>query len=208
MMAVMDAPIVTILLPVAAYLMGSIPFGLLIGRLATGKDIRKGGSGNIGATNVSRLAGARWGLLTLALDAAKGAAPTWAAVYVYGDGFSWLPAATILGAVCGHMFPLYLGFKASGKGVATAAGCFLAAAPTACLAALLTFIATVRWTRRVSAGSLTATIALPPAIWFSTHDTALALSGMAVMVLVLSRHEDNIRRLASGREQPWSGLKK
>ena len=207
-MAIMNALFVKMLLPAGAYLIGSIPFGLLIGRLVAGKDIRKSGSGNIGATNVSRLAGARWGILTLALDAVKGAAPAWAAVCISGDGFSWLPAATILGAVGGHMFPLYLRFKASGKGVATAAGCFLVAAPAACMVSLLTFIAMVRWSRRVSAGSLAATIVLPPAIWFSTRDTFLVLSGMAVMMLVISRHEENIRRLASGREQRWPGLKK
>jgi glycerol-3-phosphate acyltransferase PlsY len=200
----MDTLIIGLTLPAGAYLLGSIPFGLLFVHLVAGQDIRDFGSGNIGATNVKRLIGLRWAVTTLALDGAKGMLPAWGAVCLSAEGPSWLVAATLLAAVCGHMFPIYLNFKASGKGVATAAGAFLAAAPFACGAALLVFILTVRWSRSVSAGSLAATVVLPPAVWFVTHNPAIALSAIVVMVLILSRHKENIQRLASGREPPWT----
>ena len=191
-----------------AYLLGSIPFGLLIARALLGRDIRGIGSGNIGATNVGRLAGARWALVTLVLDAAKGAIPTWMAIRYSADASSWLAALTVLAAVCGHMFPIYLKFKASGKGVATACGCLLIAAPMGFTISLLTFIVTVRWLRRISVGSLAATMALPPAIWFTTQTPSMVICSSIIMILILSRHKENIQRLANGKETPWSGFSK
>jgi glycerol-3-phosphate acyltransferase PlsY len=204
MIANMSTPTIGLVIPLLAYLAGAIPFGLLVVRMAGGTDIRRSGSGNIGATNVSRLAGYRWALVTLVLDIAKGAIPTWVALHLSApDGLQWLPAVTVLAAVCGHMYPIYLKLQASGKGVATAGGGFAVAAPLACVVALLIFTATVRWSRRVSVGSLAATFILPPAIWFSSHNTALTLCGIAVMVLIIYRHKENLQRLAHGEEPPW-----
>jgi glycerol-3-phosphate acyltransferase PlsY len=200
----MNLLLFSIALPLLAYLLGSVPFGLLITRIGTGQDIRKAGSGNIGATNVKRLMGTRWGVMTLALDISKGAIPTWAALCLSAGEASWLVGATMLAAVCGHMYPAYLKFQPSGKGVATAGGCILVTAPLASIVALMTFIGMVRWTRRISAGSLSATAVLPPAVWFSTQNPALLAPSLIIMVLILHRHEGNIRRLARGSEPPFS----
>jgi glycerol-3-phosphate acyltransferase PlsY len=200
----MNSLLFYIALPILAFLLGSVPFGLLITRIFSGEDIRKAGSGNIGATNVKRLMGTRWGAMTLALDVAKGALPTWAALYLSPGEASWLAGATMLAAVCGHMYPAYLKFKPSGKGVATAGGCILVSAPLALTVALMAFIGMVSWTRRISIGSLSATAVLPPAVWFSTQNPALLISSLIIMVLILHRHEDNIRRLAHGSEPPFS----
>src|SRR5215475_4910310 len=129
------------LLIAAAYLLGSIPFGLILAKILGGKDVRKSGSGNIGATNVTRVAGPAAGILTLLLDAAKGAAAVWLT-----GRFSEQSAATIMlagiAALVGHCFPVWLKFK-GGKGVATALGVFLALAPLAALGGLLFFLIVV-----------------------------------------------------------------
>jgi hypothetical protein len=101
----MNLLLFSIALPLLAYLLGSVPFGLLITRIGTGQDIRKAGSGNIGATNVKRLMGTRWGVMTLALDISKGAIPTWAALCLSAGEASWLVGATMLAAVCGPYVP-------------------------------------------------------------------------------------------------------
>src|SRR5258706_10327007 len=119
----MPTPLIPIALFLAAYLCGSIPFGLLLGKLFGGMDVRKSGSGNIGATNVARSAGPVAGILTLLLDAAKGAAPVWLARHYFPDHAA-LQVLAGLGALTGHCFPVWLKFR-GGKGVATAAGEFL-----------------------------------------------------------------------------------
>jgi glycerol-3-phosphate acyltransferase PlsY len=202
----MGRSIFIISLPVLAYLAGSIPFGLIVSRLVAGMDIRKHGSGNMGATNVRRTLGTPWGVLTLALDGAKGFFPAWAACCAAG-GSSWLTAVVVVSAICGHMFPVWFGFRAGGKGVATTAGGFLAAAPAACAVALIVFAAAVIRSKRVSVGSLAASMALPPAAWFCTGEPAMLGAGLAAMILILHRHEDNLRRLAGGDEPTLSGRK-
>jgi glycerol-3-phosphate acyltransferase PlsY len=189
-----------ILLPLLAYLLGSIPFGLIIVRVVRKTDIRRIGSGNIGATNVRRTAGTRWAAAALACDVLKGLLPTLAAAHVNPSTSQWLPALTALAAVCGHMYPLYLKFRPSGKGVATTLGAWLVAAPWACLGALLTFLVVVRLCRRVSVGSLSGALLLPPATWFTGHDPILTLTALIIMILILMRHEENLSRLANKRE--------
>nr|MBA3767295.1 glycerol-3-phosphate 1-O-acyltransferase PlsY [Acidobacteriota bacterium] len=140
-----------VLILVAAYLLGSIPFGYLIVRAKEGGDVRETGSGGTGATNVTRRAGKKAGIITLMLDAAKGAAAVLLARWLGTAGFeiNWLVAGSAVLAVIGHCFPVWLGFR-GGKGVATGVGVFLALSPLAVAGALVVFIFVVLMTRYVS----------------------------------------------------------
>lgn len=190
-------------LPIFAYLLGSIPWGLVLTRLFTSVDIRRQGSGNIGATNVSRVAGSALGILTFAGDILKGAIPVFIAVILssaaYGGADPWL-SAVALAAFLGHLYPVFTGFRAGGKGVATAAGCFIVLSPFACLIALGVFILLVGVTRFVSVGSMGAAISLPLAVWFWTHSISLAGTAAVIGVCIIWRHSQNIKRLISGTE--------
>lgn len=205
------SPTVLIGLPLAAYMLGSIPCGLVLTRLFTSVDIRRQGSGNIGATNVRRLAGTPLGLLTLAGDVLKGAVPVHLAAQV--GGFDPIPRACFvstvaLAAFAGHLFPLYLKLRGGGKGVATAAGCFLAISPGSVLAALIAFIATVAWSKRVSAGSLAAAAVLPAAVGLHLHSPVFFACALLMAALIVRRHRENIRRLLNGSEPALGGKKK
>src|SRR5262245_22986414 len=199
-----------ILLLLIAYLLGSIPFGYLIVKLARGADIRETGSGGTGATNVSRKAGKAAGVATLALDAFKGAAAVLVARWLTGEpGTSWVVAAAAALAVVGHCYPVWLKFKA-GKGVATGLGVFLAIAPWAALAALAVFILVVWRTRYVSLGSIIASPFLP--LWvFPTHisiepvgDSAQLMNSLcAVSAVIIFKHSENIKRLMAGEENKF-----
>src|SRR5580693_10479994 len=125
-------------IPAAAYLLGSMPFGLLLGKLFGAADVRKAGSGNIGATNVARVAGPLAGILTLLLDAAKGALAVLLAARLTNDSAVWMMIAGLC-ALVGHCFPIWLGFR-GGKGVATAAGVFLVLSPLSFLGAVILFV--------------------------------------------------------------------
>ena len=188
---------------ILAYLLGSIPFGLILARLFARDDIRLKGSGNIGATNVAREAGASPGLLTLAGDVLKGFLPVYLAHATFGPaggtGDSFV-AAVALAAFLGHLFPLYLKFRDGGKGVATAAGCFAAISMTAVLAALCVFCAVLLFARRVSVGSLCAAATLPVIVWITTHSIILTITAGMTALLIFSRHHDNIKRLLAGTE--------
>ena len=201
----MQTMILYLLWPLVAYLAGSIPSGLIIVRMLTGRDIRRTGSGNIGATNVRRIVGNGWALAALLCDMLKGLLPVLGAILLVGTHTHWLPAISATAAVVGHMYPVYLKFTPSGKGVATAMGAFAMLTPLAALSALMVFILVVRKFRRVSLGSLIATYILPPVIWFAYHDFILTLSGLAVMVLILLRHEENLVRLARNKEPTLNG---
>lgn len=184
---------------ILAYLIGAIPSGLVLSR-GSGIDIRTQGSGNIGATNVARLLGKKLGALTLLCDIAKGFLPIWLAARFLEPG----PALALVGAasVLGHMFPVYLRFR-GGKGVATALGLFLYLAPWAVVLALALFLAVVRLTGFVSAGSLAASAALPlliPMLGGASWQVALALF---VAVMIWIKHRANIRRLLNGTEKSW-----
>jgi glycerol-3-phosphate acyltransferase PlsY len=179
-----------------AYLLGSVPFGLLIAGLR-GRDPRRHGSGNIGATNVARVSGWGAGIATLALDVGKGAAAVAAAAWLCSDPRA--PAAAALGAVLGHVFPLFLRLR-GGKGVATAAGAFTVLSPPAMAGAGLLFAALVAISRRVSAGSVAAALSLPfLSAWLAPGDGRVPAAAAAALLIVV-RHRDNLRRLAAGTE--------
>lgn len=187
-------------LVLAAYLLGSVPFGLVVTRLLGGPDPRVGGSGNIGATNVTRLAGKTAGALTLLLDAAKGWAPTALALAWWGPG--WAAAAVGLAAFLGHLLPLYLRFK-GGKGVATALGVILALSPWACLG-MLAVLAGLAWlSGYVSLGSLAGCLSAP--VWLLVLREPAPLAAMAgvMALLVLWAHRENIARLRQGQEHSF-----
>ena len=186
-----------------AYMLGSIPFGLILTKLFTPLDIRQEGSGNIGATNVKRIAGTVPGVLTLAGDMFKGAFSVYLAINLTGLNGFWAEIYVSLitvSALSGHFYPVFLKFKDGGKGVATAAGCFIIISPIACFIAILTFIMFICLCNRVSVGSLGAVLMLPVAVWKATDSQVLALCAAFVSILIYLRHVENIKRLFSGTE--------
>lgn len=197
-----------VLLVLAAYLLGSIPFGYLIVRATGGGDVRETGSGGTGATNVTRRAG-RWaGILTLMLDAVKGvAAVTLARWLLTNDfGFNWWVAAAALAVILGHMFPVWLRFR-GGKGVATGLGVFLSLSPLAVAVAVALFVAVVWATRYVSLGSIVAAAAMPLCIWLlglrdvaGANPAPLLTTAAAAGALIILMHRANIGRLWRGTE--------
>jgi glycerol-3-phosphate acyltransferase PlsY len=191
----------------ASYLLGSIPFGYLLVRVFRGEDVRKSGSGNIGATNVSRKS-PLLGVLTLLLDAAKGFVAVELATIVVpaaGMSLSQLMAICALLAIAGHMFPLWLGFR-GGKGVATALGAFARFAPLAVLVAVVVFVAVVALTRRISLGSILTATLFPVSVWVLnlSHDPLVITAVSIAALLIIVRHRQNIRRLISGDEPRFS----
>jgi acyl phosphate:glycerol-3-phosphate acyltransferase len=179
------------------YLAGSVPFAFLLAKPA-GIDVRVAGSGNVGATNVLRTAGARRGLLVLTLDVAKGAAAVLAAHAVTGGAS--LAALTGAAAIVGHIYPVWLKFH-GGKGVAVAAGVFSVLAPAATLISGVLFIVTVWSTRYVSLGSLAATLALPPVAWLAGASRTVVAAAAGTGLLILFRHRANVMRLLAGTER-------
>lgn len=181
------------------YGLGSIPFGLLLTRWAGAGDIRSIGSGNIGATNVLRTGRKGLALATLLLDLAKGAVPT-------ALGLAWLGpvggAVAGAGAIIGHCFPVWLGFR-GGKGVATAAGVVLGMTPLLFVPVLVAFIAVVAATRWVSLGSIVAACLAPIAAWLLGAPAA-AILYLLVAALVVFKHRENIQRLLRGEENRLS----
>jgi glycerol-3-phosphate acyltransferase PlsY len=195
-------------LPVLAYFLGSIPWGLLLTRWFTSIDIRQQGSGNIGATNVSRLAGMPLGLLTLVGDIMKGVLPVYLAVQVTGldpTPYQVFVSITAIAAFSGHLFPLYLKLQGGGKGVAIAFGCFIVISPFATALSLVTFAFVVWISRRVSAGSLASAIVLAPAVWWFEQSLVYCICALLIVLLIFVRHRENIRRLINGSE-PKFGL--
>ena len=198
-----------LLLPLAAYLMGSIPFGLLIVRIVGRVDIRENGSGNIGATNVRRTVGTLPAVATLIGDIGKGFLPVWWAGALVGGHTPWAQAYVALVGLCalaGHLYPVFLKFRTGGKGVATAAGCLLAVSPGALGVSGLVFIMTACGLNRVSAASLAATASLPLTVWYGTVSPAFTLWAGLMAAWIWVRHRDNIKRLAAGTEPTiWKG---
>ena len=184
------------------YLLGSVPFGLLYGRLA-GIDVRQQGSRNIGATNVNRLLGKKLGLLTLASDLLKGLVPMLIASRFLNtpDAALWV-MLTGLAAFIGHCWPLYLKFS-GGKGVATALGIFLYLTPLPALVAILIFICVVWLSGFVSLGSISAAASLPMAISLSGGNLELLIVSGVVAFLIVIKHHENISRLLKGTEKSW-----
>ena len=188
-----------ILAVVLAYLLGSIPFGLLIVKAMTGADVRRAGSGNIGATNVLRTTGVAAGLLTLLLDAAKGFGAVWLADRLTGGDVLWMSAAA-LAVLLGHAFSVWLKFQ-GGKAVASFVGGFLYLTPVPVLAIFLLFVVIVAWTRYLSLGSVIGAGLVPVACWMILHpDWPVLVAAAAGSVLIIWRHRSNIERIRAGTE--------
>ena len=194
---------------ITAYFLGSIPFGYLIVRIRAGADIRQTGSGGTGATNVSRRLGKVAGVLTLILDALKGAAAILIGRLILDESSGAITSVAVL-VIVGHMFPIWLGFR-GGKGVATAVGVFLVLAPLALAAAGVIFLIIVSLTRYVSLGSITAAASIPLFVWLQ-HGLVSPVSNLwATMcaaaisaALIIFAHRGNIRRLMQGTENKFS----
>ena len=195
-----------LIIAVLSYLLGSIPFGYLLVFVFRGEDVRKSGSGNIGATNVSRKSPAL-GALTLVLDALKGTSAVGLAYLLSGrvqDGalpYGVLSMAALF-AVLGHLFPIWLKFR-GGKGVATGLGSFLVIAPKAVLVAAGIFIAVVAIIRYVSLGSIAAVASFPLLVYVMDacgRDPMAFAFLVATCLLIIERHHENIRRLLAGTE--------
>ncbi len=191
----------------AAYLLGSIPFGFLIVKLVGGGDIRFRGSGNIGATNVAREAGALPGVATLLLDGAKGYFAVWLAGRVTNGNPRWMILAAVL-TIVGHTFPVWLRFQ-GGRGVATGAGVFLPICWQAVLGALIVWLVVLAFWRYVSLASISAAASLPLLVYLlyaPGHAPPESISAGAsfAMLLIIARHRSNIIRLLRGTEPQFS----
>ncbi len=182
---------------IAAYLLGSIPFSYLVARHFGVSDVRKVGSGNVGATNVMRVAGRTAGVLAFLLDASKGALVALVAQRL-SEGET-LPALAATVAVLGHMYPVWLGFR-GGKGVATGCGAFLPLVPKASLTGLAVFALTAAVSRYVSLASVAGTIALAVAA-FVYGPRPVAWAATAIGTLVIVKHRSNLERLRRGTER-------
>lgn len=194
------------LLALAAYLAGSVPFGLLIAK-ARGVDLRSQGSGNIGATNVFRCVGKPWGIACFILDALKGFLP--AALFPQmAEGLpAWAGLLFGAAAILGHNFPVFLKFK-GGKGVATSAGVLLGVAPLAVLVGLLTWGIVFFISGYVSLGSILAAVAVVIAGWTLGYDRTTAVALTLLGLLAIYRHRANIQRLIAGTENRFQRKKK
>lgn len=182
-----------------AYLAGAIPFGYLLVRLKSGVDVRRSGSGNIGATNVLRTSGIEIGVVTLILDVAKGSFAVWFMDGMTGRDVAWMCAAAVA-VMVGHAFPVFLRFR-GGKAAAAFFGAWFYLAPLPTLAVLLLFAVAVAYSRHVSLGSVSAALTLPLGVWMIDHPgpatvTAAVVSG----ALVVWRHRDNLQRIRDGTE--------
>lgn len=190
---------------IAAFLLGSLPFGLILARLSAGVDLRATGSGNIGATNVARTLGLTLGLITLLLDMAKGLAPVLIARFIFGNAETaaeLVPGGAGLAAFLGHAFSPFLGFK-GGKGVSTALGVLLGLTPLAVIPALVVFVAVVARWDYVSAGSLSAALAAPLSAYFIGYPSSSWALSLVLTALIFVRHHENIGRLIRGEETKW-----
>jgi acyl phosphate:glycerol-3-phosphate acyltransferase len=191
----------------ASYLVGAIPFGLLISK-AVGVDVRWQGSRNIGATNVGRVLGKKLGFLTLVCDVTKGYLPMRLAYLYLPEGEVRQQIISLCGvmAVVGHMFPVYLKFK-GGKGVATGLGVFLFFSPATIAISLVIFIAAVTSTGFVSVGSLLASALVPLWIWLFGGNGTTILAAATIAFLIWIKHWENIARLLKGEEKTWKKQK-
>jgi glycerol-3-phosphate acyltransferase PlsY len=187
-----------LVLPIA-YLLGAIPFGYLLVRWKTGKDVRSAGSGNIGATNVLRTSGRAAGIATLLFDILKGYLAVWIAGRVTGNEPYWMSAAA-LAVMAGHAFPVFLRFQ-GGKAVATFIGAFLYLAPAAVAAVTVVFVVMVIWTRTISMGSISGAAAFPLGLWLIVKPPLPMLAASIVAcAFIIYRHKSNIAKLRQGTE--------
>ncbi len=190
-----------LILVVLAYLIGAIPCGVVLTRLCGKEDIRQSGSGNIGATNVYRVAGRGFGIATLVGDALKGVIPTLIAASI--ASFSITQVAIVAAATfLGHLYPVYLKFK-GGKGVATALGIFIVLSPVSVLIAVLVFAALLWKWRYISLGSISAAAVIPFLVFFFERSFPLFVATLFISAMVIVRHRANIDRLLSGTENKF-----
>ena len=207
-------PLASLIIAVVAYLLGSVPAGYLLVRLFRHQDIRSVGSGNIGATNVLRTGGKSLGAATFLLDALKGCAAVWlgsfiAACIAPAPAQHDAQALAALCAVLGHMFPVWLRFR-GGKGAATGFGVFLVAAPLAALSAIAVFLVILALTRYVSLASVLGAASFPIFAWLLIEgDRSQFFFSVliAVALLIILKHHQNIRRLLAGTESRFGATK-
>lgn len=194
---------IPILVLLAAYLLGAIPFGFILVKWKTGADVRFRGSGNIGATNVLRTTGRLTGIATLLLDIGKGALAVWLADRLTGGDVLWMSAAAVT-VMAGHAFPVFLKFR-GGKAVASFVGAFLYLAPVALAATLVVFVVTVASTKYISMGSIIAAGTFPLAVWLILHPPLPVLAAAILAgAFIIYRHHENITRLRAGNESVFS----
>ena len=192
-----------LLVLVAAYLIGGIPFGYLLVKLKRGEDVRSMGSGNIGATNVLRTTGRVLGFATLLLDIAKGAAAVWLADRFLNGSIQWMSLAA-LAVMAGHAYPVFLKFK-GGKAVASFVGAFLYLTPLPLAAMLVVFVITVAVTRYISLGSVLAAGFFPIAVFLIEHPPAIVVLAAAIAgIFIVVRHRSNLERIRAGNENVFS----
>ena len=190
-----------------AYLLGGIPFGYILVRLTTGKDVRSSGSGNIGATNVLRTTGRAIAVITLLLDIAKGVGAVWIAEYLTSGDITWMSGAA-LAVMAGHAYPVFLKFK-GGKAVASFIGAFAYLTPLPMLAVLLVFVIVVAATKHISAGSIVAAAMFPFGVWMILHPPAAEVIAAAIAgAFIVVRHSANIHRLRAGTESVFTWKKR
>lgn len=184
---------------IAAYLVGGIPFGYLLVRITTGRDVRDMGSGNIGATNVLRTTGRAVAIATLLLDIGKGFFAVWLAATLTHDSPFWMSAAA-LAVIAGHAYPIFLKFR-GGKAVASFIGAFLYLTPLPLVCALVLFVIVVAATRHISLGSIVASGSLPLAVWLILHPAApVLIASIIAGAFIIYRHRSNIARVREGTE--------
>ena len=189
-------------LVLAGYLIGAIPTGVILTRLAGGEDIRNAGSGNIGATNVYRVAGRKLGVVTLIGDCLKGAVPTLLAQQTFNLPETGV-ALVALAAFIGHCYPVYLGFK-GGKGVATALGIFLVLSPLSVLCILGVFVLILWKWRYISLASISSAASIPPLVLLFERSLPLFVATLLIAAIVIWRHKGNIELLRRGTENKFN----
>ncbi len=182
----------------ASYLVGSIPTSAIIAKLKGVSDLTKEGSGNLGATNVSRVIGREFGFITLVIDVAKGFIPALLAIKLFPASFFFL-SLIIIAPVIGHCYSIFIKFK-GGKGVATALGVFLAVSPKAVLIAFLIFVIILFFARYVSLSSIISAFFMPFIIFYTLKNIYLFAASAFIAILIIYKHSPNIKRLLNGTE--------
>ena len=195
----------SILFAIGAYVLGAIPFGKVVAKYVARIDITQRGSGNIGATNVARELGMKWGVITLILDVLKGLAPVLLfSLYASQTGTAYEIALAGIGlcALLGHMFPVFLGFH-GGKGVATALGVYLAISPLSCLFGLILFVLIVIKWDFISLGSIISAGTMPLFFILLGKSHPVIIASVIMALLICYKHKENIERLIKGEERKW-----
>jgi glycerol-3-phosphate acyltransferase PlsY len=193
---------ITLLAAAIAYFLGAIPFGYLLVKWTTGRDVRTGGSGNIGATNVLRTTGRGAGIATLLLDIGKGYLAVWIAGRLSDQSVMAMCVGT-LAVMAGHAYPVFLYFK-GGKAVASFVGAFLCLTPLALSAVLVVFVVVVAWTRFISMASVVSAATFPLAVWLMQKDLTMLATSAIAGAFIIYKHSSNIQRLHDGTEHTFT----